>query len=378
VASVYKRTGRAGKEADKYTVAWRDADGVWKTKVAYSDKTASQALANRLETESAQVRDGTIPREELTRREASRRVLSDHINDYKLNIQAEGGTEKHAKNTASAITKLLDDASVKRITDMTPDKIQAALGRLRQVRSPRTVNHALVAVKGFANWLRDSDRIEGHKLKRLAAFNEEVDRVRERRAISPAELARLLAATEASEPLKTSPKGYQHTETFLSGFERAMIYRLATETGFRADEIRRLTRDSFDLDFPCIRLPTSKNGRRVEQRIRASFVARLREWLPTRPEKGPLIFVPRNTAKMLRRDLKIAEIPYVDAKGLYFDFHALRGQYVTALEQGGASIKTLQTLARHADPATTIKRYARSDKTDQTKALDLLPGDEAS
>jgi len=40
--------------------------------------------------------------------------------------------------------------------------------------------------------------------------------------------------------------------------------------------------------------------------------------------------------------------------------HDLRGSYVSLLIESGADIRTVQDLARHADPRTTMKMYARS------------------
>jgi integrase len=41
------------------------------------------------------------------------------------------------------------------------------------------------------------------------------------------------------------------------------------------------------------------------------------------------------------------------------DFHSLRASYVSAVVRSGANVKTLQTLARHAKPETTLKHYAK-------------------
>ncbi len=56
------------------------------------------------------------------------------------------------------------------------------------------------------------------------------------------------------------------------------------------------------------------------------------------------------------------------------DFHALRATYVTLLIESGASIKTVQVLARHSTPSLTIGIYAKSQKDAQVEALEGLPG----
>ena len=56
------------------------------------------------------------------------------------------------------------------------------------------------------------------------------------------------------------------------------------------------------------------------------------------------------------------------------DFHALRGTYIIHLVNSGTSVKTCQTLARHATPVLTIGVYAKTslhDLADTEKIRDL-------
>jgi hypothetical protein len=57
-----------------------------------------------------------------------------------------------------------------------------------------------------------------------------------------------------------------------------------------------------------------------------------------------------------------------------FDFHAQRGQMITALEQANVPLKTLQALARHSRVETTLRHYSRKRRlADSRAALDNLP-----
>ena len=78
------------------------------------------------------------------------------------------------------------------------------------------------------------------------------------------------------------------------------------------------------------------------------------------------------TADMLRFDLKAAGIDEKDAEGRVFDFHALRGQYITSLGRSGASQIVVQTLARHVDFNTT-RRYLDITLADSAAAVNDLP-----
>jgi len=82
---------------------------------------------------------------------------------------------------------------------------------------------------------------------------------------------------------------------------------------------------------------------------------------------------------MLRFDLKRAGIRYRDQAGRVFDFHALRGQFVSNLIRAGVPAKTVQVLARHSTASLTLERYARvlqADLWDATRTLPDLDGGE--
>jgi integrase len=63
------------------------------------------------------------------------------------------------------------------------------------------------------------------------------DRRHDRRALEPDEVRRLLEVTRAA------PERFGMT-----GHQRVMLYRLAIETGLRANELRSLKVSSFDLE----------------------------------------------------------------------------------------------------------------------------------
>ena len=106
----------------------------------------------------------------------------------------------------------------------------------------------------------------------VEGFNVDEDQRHVRRSLTDDELARLIAHAETGRPILGMP-----------GPLRAMAYRVAAVTGFRVDELRSLTPESFRLDGPrpCITLAArdAKNRRPVDQPIPMSIVAPLRDWL---------------------------------------------------------------------------------------------------
>lgn len=380
MSGVYKRpSDKARGKAGKWSVWYLDASGKRRWRTAYTDKAASLDLARRLEAEAGQVRDGLVSPRASTLRESARRPAADHVEDYRRGLLARGGTAKHCDRTARLLARLLADAAVASVADLAADRLAEALGRLRAVRSARTANFALAALKAFARWLEANHRVAEapRSLMHQSPYNEKADRRLVRRALTRPELDRLLAAAEAGPPIEAvrgPRKGPRPPKVFITGPERAALYRLTMGTGFRADELRTLTPERFRLDGPeptvTVLACYAKNGREAVQPITRELAEALRPFVASRPPGSPVLAVPVRTAKMLRADLAAAGIPHTDAQGRVLDFHALRHSYITHLILSGANPKVVQTLARHSTITLTLDRYTHVDADDVRKALE--------
>jgi integrase len=381
VASTYRRR-KNGRPTGPWVAKWRDETGRWRTCVGTTDRAVTLDIAREREREARQVREGLIEPGERVRRDAAGRPLAAHIEDYRLELLARGGTVRHASHTVGVLRRVLTDAGTDSIARLAPDRIQAALGRLRAKRSARTANHARGAVVAFARWLQTAGRIREVPpgLRRLATYGEEADRRRVRRALTPDELDRLFAAAEAGPSWVAR---YGHTKSKLHGTEitgpdRAAVYRIAAGTGLRASEIASLTARAFDLDKLTItcRAAYTKNGREAVQPIRRDLADAIRAWLATKPPDTPIVALPARTAQMLRIDLAAAGIPYRDDAGRVADFHSIRGTYITELIRSGANPRAVQRLARHSTVVLTLERYTHLDDDDLRSALegDPTPG----
>lgn len=80
----------------------------------------------------------------------------------------------------------------------------------------------------------------------------------------------------------------------------------------------------------------------------------------------------RHGAEMVRHDLQAAGLPFEDERGDVFDFHSLRGQYITQLGRSGVSLVEAQKLARHCDPKLTANHYTHLSLLDLTSAVSRL------
>jgi integrase len=215
------------------------------------------------------------------------------------------------------------------------------------------------------------------------------DRRHDRRALTIEELRRLLAAAQ------TGPERFG-----IGGAERALVYRLAVESGLRANELRSLTRGSFDLDTeePAVTVEAaySKRRRADQLPLRPETAALLGQHLANKLPTAKAFNFPRkeDTAEMLRADLAAARakwiseatepaeraerdrssmLAYRDHAGLVADFHSLRHTFISNLARAGVHPKLAQSLARHSDINLTMSRYTHTTRGEQHEALAALP-----
>lgn len=112
--------------------------------------------------------------------------------------------------------------------DLSESRVQAFIGGLRTEGR---------AVKQFCRWMVRDGRAPEGPMAYLNGGNVRLDRRHDRRAFDANELRSLLDTTRNAA-----------TRYKMTGPERALLYRLAVETGLRAGEIRNLTPQSFDLE----------------------------------------------------------------------------------------------------------------------------------
>jgi len=189
------------------------------------------------------------------------------------------------------------------------------LTSILQKFSKNTANYYLKAFQHFARWMVDDRRAGTSPVAHLKAVEvKKRDVCRRRRALGPNEVRRLLEAAIASET------GFR-----LTGYQRSMIYRLAVESGLRANEIRRLTVADFDFNNCTVTVQdhTAKNRREKTLSLKPDTAAEIKAMLMNKLPAAQAFNVPGKPIDMLRSDLEAAGIAYVDDAGRYCDFHSL-------------------------------------------------------
>ncbi len=153
---------------------------------------------------------------------------------------------------------MLDGIKAVFVADVTAERVMRFLAKRRAGGlSTASSNHYLRAAKSFLDRLVRRDRATRNALTEVGTMNADTDRRHVRLALDVHELRALLAATA------DGPQCYG-----MSGAERALLYRVAVETGLRAGELRSLTRVSCDLDAsePTVTVAAGYSKRRRGRR----------------------------------------------------------------------------------------------------------------
>lgn len=365
----------------RYYVRYTDADGVRHETEGYTDRRVAEQRAREIEREVERVRAGLIDPAELVFRRHASRHLGSHLDDYHAHLIAKGSTVKHADLATYRARRVIEMAQVARLSDLTPSRVQWALKAVLEEPSPQrsgqgarpmgkpslaTVNHYRTAIRAFSRWLWKDGRIGSDPLVGVTGFNAKEDRRHDRRTLGVDELRRLIEAAHSGPPWRK-----------MTGPMRAMCYRLAVGTGLRYSEIASITPESFDWSgnpaTVTVAAGYTKNGEPATLPLPSDLADDLYAYVATLPSGSPVFpLAPVCGAKMLRPDLERAGIPYVDAGGLVFDFHALRCQCATLADAAGVTPRVVQKLMRHSTLELT-GRYTRPRAVDIEAAASMLP-----
>ncbi len=389
-------------DAERYTVEFHDQKhSLTRRLTGYTSKAATIDLGRRCEELSAYAAQRQQPTAELRRwleslpgktqerllsfglidaqRFAGSKPIGDHVEDYHADLVMRGVSGRVADIAKKRLATVFTTGRMVFWSDITTDRLRTAIDRMKRGKKPigiQTRNHYITIAKSFANWMVETGRADRSPLASMK--KQTVTDARERRAASVNELRRLIHAAEAGEPWRwgAGKGGTEHTHA-ITGPERALLYRLAVETGLRRGELAALTRGSFELDTapPRVRVASAytKNKREAVIPLRSETAEAIADHVAYMMPHESILSVPSDTARMIDADLLAAGIDKVDAQGRRLDFHALRHTFITNIANSGAPVKVIQELARHSTPTLTIGRYAHADDQQRNTAIASLP-----
>jgi len=353
----------------------------------------TEEIARAAESEAAKIRSGLVDPKDLAYHKHAARPLAEHFAEWQDALVHQGHTAKHADQSSNRARRLVsvmfgaqpDEVDAKRMTrrqcdearerigrlvgrarlsDLSPAKVQSVLAQFRDTgRSLQTCNHYRAAVRAFCRWAWKDGRLRDNPLIGVTGFNVKEDRRHDRRTVSLDELRRLIEAAQKGPAFQA-----------MTGPMRSLCYRLAVATGLRYLEIGSILPESFDWETSSVTVTAAytKNGDPATLPLPRDLADDLAAFVAPLPVGIPIFPLPEKGVEMLRADLESARIPYCDASGLYFDFHALRCQCATLADAAGVSPRVVQRLMRHSTLELT-GRYTKPRTVDIEAAASMLP-----
>jgi integrase len=217
-------------------------DGKQKEIPLGSDLSAAKANAKQHAARLARLQTGLEHPDAANWMEAGSKPIILHVEAWFQSLQTRGASERHASLCRDRVLRLLDLAGVQRTSILEAHSIEEALADLKRIGikgrsgnetlSDRSVYHHGRAVKTFSRWLRKTKRCKDDKLIDLTL--PKVLTERKRKALSAEEVAALVETTR-TQPLRAG----------IDGPDRAILYAVATGTGFRLGELESLTPEVF-------------------------------------------------------------------------------------------------------------------------------------
>ncbi len=367
-------TGKSGQpriicQAKTYTARYRDGLGQPREE-ATGCRTYQAAMARLTELlrRAELVRGHGMSAEESQVLATATSPIGDHLDAWVGALLAKGDSEEYRRMSRRYLDILRERLRWRYLSDITRSSMERWLaGEAASGRSARSRNAHLVAASSFCAWCAQTSRLVNNPLAPIARANEQADRRRIRRALSPEELQRLLlvarlrplaeygrtpvgpegkkgrrrkhawtwsaltaetigqAATAGREHLARRPRQLAALEE--AGALRAVVYKTLALTGLRRNELASIRLADADLRRGVLVLrPRDEKARRgATIPLPGDLAADLRELLALRlrnaqerarfrllpiplaldPE-APLVPMPDGLLRILGRDLVAA------------------------------------------------------------------------
>ena len=355
--STYRNRDGIKCKTSKWYIEFKDNLELIRRLPAFTDKRQSEALGRQIEKLVACKVSGEQPDVQLARwlesipvkmrkkfvkiglidstRAAAGKPLVQHIADFRESMKAQSITNMQVKVVTSRIERIVKGCKFRHWSDISTTKIERYLANLRQQGlGKETSNKYVKVIRQFANWMIDNGRATSSPVANLKAVKvTKDDKRRLRRPLEADEVRRLLEATRAAGP-----------RFGLSGYQRALLYCLACESGLRANELRLLKVGSFDFDNCTVTVQdyTAKNRKEKTLPLRPDTAVEIKELLANKLPAAQVFKVPSKPIDMLRPDLDAAGIDYRDDAGHYCDFTHCDTQLLPCLPQAVSIPKPLK------------------------------------
>ena len=310
-------------------------------------------------------KEGLAPSKPM--RKALHASFDDVVNDYRLDLIAQGLNRQHVKDTCRRIERIARDCRWSAIGDANAATFTQWRAKVAPSLSAKYLKEYGVSLRAFFAWMVQTERFDRNPFAHVKHPQTKGRETRVRRAFTVDEARRLLAVAD------------YHRLPYLILFYTGLRYKAAW--GLRWCDY--LT--DAEGGGPRIVLPASKDKARRSRvlPVRPELAAEIELHRADCPKAKPTdricarIFPRQRTCKRrpngLRLDMEKAGIPVRDALGRVIDFHAFRKTFSTWAQGAGVPLTATQNLLGHASPEMTAKHYTDAEAMDLGKHTASLP-----
>jgi len=267
-------------------------------------------------------------------------------------------------NIEKRLTKMISLCGWAKLGDITADSFcrwrevpieqQQVEGQDKRI-GPNTLNQYLETLRVFCGWAVKRKRMATNPLVDVEKMDESADVRRQRRALTPEQIASLLAVASNAHRI---------------------VYRFILSTGLRRQEAEDLRWGDVRLNSPKpflkLRASATKSRRADELPLRSDMAEELRK-VQGEVSDNDRVFPSIPSIYIHRKYLAAAGISWRDEDGRQADFHALRHTYGTLLSKAGVAPRVAMELMRHTDMRLTMKTYTDPRIFDLAGAVEKLP-----
>ena len=290
-------------EAGTYTAKFRDGSGiVRKVSTGCRDESAARSILGKLERRAEMVKGEVLSAVEDAVIDHQSTPLANHIAAF-IDHQKAKGVSRRLNDTRSQLQRVAADCGFRRLADLDATALESwLLEQTAKGMSAGTRNQYRGAWVGFCNWCMKTrpPRLLANPFSKVPKADEKADPRRTRRALTEAELTRLLDVARRRPLLDrmTVHRGTRQGEVYGQlrpevqrrlerlGQERALIYKTLVLTGLRKGELASITVGQvvLDADTPHLVLNAADEKNREGSTIplRADLADDLRRWLADR------------------------------------------------------------------------------------------------
>lgn len=296
--------------------------------------------------------------------------LNEFIDEFGEYLTTKERTAQHIKNSVKTLKRIFKACEFTTWTDISASRLKNYLDELRDGGdgiSKVTYNLRLASAKQFCRWMTEVKKAATHSpLECLKGLDRpDTDKRRPPRALGLEDFIKFLTAAKNAQ-----------ARFGLTGYQRYLVYRLAGEVGLRACEIGRLSVKDVDIKNLTITIEATSSKHRETDvlPLRSGLAVELEDYVANKTPSTKVFgdWAYSKAAKMVKKDLEAAKIPYI-VNGEYFHFHAIRHTFCTLLARDpNISESVKRSLTRHKS-AAMFDRYTHIALHDERSAINRLP-----